>query len=138
MSYIPLPLVAQRLAGALLVEGRHHRASISPTEVAMFVLRSLVLVAFFSLALHQTASAADHPNLKGDWVAHVTDGGKMIGPAKIQQKDDTPTFFNGLEQAAGKFVSKDKVEVSDWKVTGTISDNGKRIDWSNGTYWKKK
>ncbi len=102
-----------------------------------FHLSAALVALIVSLAFNPTVSAAEHPNLKGEWES-FTDTGKKIGPAEIRQRGTDPTFFNGLQKAAGRFIAKDKVEVADWKVTGTITENGKRIDWSNGTHWKKK
>jgi hypothetical protein len=100
-------------------------------------LTAVLVAVIVSLAFNPPASAGGHPNLKGRWESY-TNLNKKIGPAEIRQKGDEPTFFNGLEKAVGKFTSKNTVEVADWKVTGTITADGRRINWSNNTYWMKK
>lgn len=49
-----------------------------------FHLSAALVALIVSLAFNPTVSAAEHPNLKGEWES-FTDTGKKIGPAEIRQ-----------------------------------------------------
>lgn len=76
-----------------------------------------------------------YPDIAGIWY--------MGGPyneglsCQILHNGDALIFINERgDQSAGGFVDSGTVVASDWQgLRGRISDDGKRIDWSNGTWW---
>jgi hypothetical protein len=74
------------------------------------------------------------PNLNGNWYPN----GNRSLQCSIQQHRGNLTLQNeNGDRATGSFNGKWKVSTN-WQGTrigGTISSDGNRIDWSNGTYW---
>jgi hypothetical protein len=96
---------------------------------------ALVALAFI---LGQAVRAAEEfHDLAGEWQAYNA-ANEKLGLADIRQKGKEITFNNGTDKSKGEFVEKNKVKAPDWKLEGTISADGKRIDWSNNTHWIKK
>jgi hypothetical protein len=59
-------------------------------------------------------------------------------PCQIIQQGNDLTFINeNGDQSGGKFIDESTVIATDWEdgLKGTISDDGDRIDWANGTWW---
>jgi hypothetical protein len=96
---------------------------------------ALVATAF---VLGQAVCAAEEfHDLAGEWQAYNA-GGEKIGLADIRQNGKELTFNNGTDKSKGEFVGKNKVKAFEWKLEATVSPDGKRLDWSNGTHWIKK
>jgi hypothetical protein len=74
------------------------------------------------------------PNLNGNWYPN----GNRSLQCSIQQRRGNLTLQNEVgDRATGSFNGKWSV-TTNWqgtRITGTISKDGTRIDWSNGTYW---
>jgi len=74
------------------------------------------------------------PNLNGNWYPN----GNRSLQCSIQQRRGNLTLQNEVgDRATGSFHGKWSV-TTNWQGTsilGTISRDGNRIDWSNGTYW---
>jgi hypothetical protein len=74
------------------------------------------------------------PNLNGSWYPN----GNRSLQCSIQQRKGNLTLQNEVgDRATGSLNGKWGV-TTNWqgtKITGTISRDGTRIDWSNGTYW---
>jgi len=74
------------------------------------------------------------PNLNGIWYPN---GNRSLS-CSIQQHRDSINFQNETGQrATGSFDGKRHLSTnwSGTKIGGTISADGNRIDWDNGTYW---
>jgi hypothetical protein len=83
-------------------------------------------------------TGTSNPDLSGTWNM----GGPInVGqPCKISQEGSTLTFTNeNGAQSAGKFVDAKTVIATDWEngLRGTISTDGNRIDWANGSWWTR-
>jgi hypothetical protein len=74
------------------------------------------------------------PNLNGNWYPN----GNRSLQCSIQQRKGNLTLQNEVgDRATGSLNGKWGV-TTNWqgtRITGTISRDGMRIDWSNGTYW---
>jgi hypothetical protein len=74
------------------------------------------------------------PNLNGNWYPN----GNRSLQCSIQQRRGNLTLQNeNGDRATGSFNGKWSV-TTNWqgtRISGTISKDGTRIDWSNGTYW---
>lgn len=75
-------------------------------------------------------------SMSGNWWAYAG-GNELTRSASISQSGSSLTLDNGGSKAAGRFEGANVIVVEAWGVRGTVSDNGRRIDWSNGTYWVK-
>lgn len=73
-------------------------------------------------------------NLNGNWYPN----GNRSMQCSIQQHKGNLTLQNETGQrATGSLRSKRQI-ATNWsgtKISGTVSSDGNRIDWSNGTYW---
>ncbi|NPV63250.1 MAG: hypothetical protein HPY61_11590 [Methanotrichaceae archaeon] len=59
-------------------------------------------------------------------------------PCQIIQQGSALAFINeNGDQSEGGFIDESTVIATDWEdgLRGTISDDGNRIDWANGTWW---
>jgi hypothetical protein len=74
------------------------------------------------------------PNLNGNWYPN----GNRSLQCSIQQRKGNLTLQNEVgDRATGSLNGKWGV-TTNWqgtRISGTISRDGNRIDWSNGTYW---
>jgi len=76
------------------------------------------------------------PNLDGTW---YRDGNRSLR-CTIRQKKGNLTLKNEVGQAAnGSFDSSRRITTywSGQRIDGTISSDGNRIDWDNGTSWSR-
>jgi hypothetical protein len=97
---------------------------------------ALVVTAF---VMGQVVCTAEKfPELAGEWQAYNAGSNQKLGLANIRHNGKELTFNNGTDKSKGEFVGKNKVKAFDWKLEATVSPDGKRLDWSNGTYWVKK
>lgn len=73
-------------------------------------------------------------NLTGRWFPN---GNRSLS-CSIQQRHGQLDLRNEAGQSAGgSFVSRHRI-TTNWNgatITGRVSSDGNRIDWSNGTYW---
>ena len=76
-----------------------------------------------------------YPEIAGIWyLGGPYDEGR---PCQILHNGNALIFINeDGGQSAGGFMDSGTVVASDWKgLQGKISEGGKRIDWSNGSWW---
>jgi hypothetical protein len=75
-------------------------------------------------------------DLRGTWYM----GGDPSKPCRIDQNGNSLSLQNESGQSAsGSFTGRYSISTN-WGgtvITGTISDDRKRISWSNGTYWTR-
>lgn len=67
-------------------------------------------------------------------------GGDLSRPCRINQRKGSFTLRNDIGQTgSGSFTSSHQITTtwSGTSISGTISDDQNRIDWSNGTYWTR-
>lgn len=90
-------------------------------------------------AWSDAASAGTLPNITGTWYAN----GDPSAPCQISQSGTSVSLSNQQGNAAsGQFVDPSTLS-TDWgpmnggRITGTISDDLRRISWSNGTFWSR-
>jgi hypothetical protein len=73
-------------------------------------------------------------NLSGNWYPN----GNRSLQCSIQQRRGNLTLQNeGGVRASGSFTSKRQI-TTNWQgttITGSVSSDGNRINWNNGTYW---
>jgi hypothetical protein len=76
----------------------------------------------------------NRPNLNGIWYPQ----GNRSLQCSIQQRRDVLNLQNEQgARATGSFDGKRHISTN-WsgnQIGGTVSNNGNRIDWDNGTYW---
>jgi len=73
-------------------------------------------------------------NLNGNWYPN----GNRSLQCSIQQHRGNLTLQNETGQRATGSIKGKRQVTTNWsgtKITGTVSPDGNRIDWSNGTYW---
>jgi hypothetical protein len=73
-------------------------------------------------------------NLNGNWYPN----GNRSMQCSIQQHRGNLTFQNETGQRATGSLQGKRQIATNWsgtKISGTVSSDGNRIDWSNGTYW---
>ena len=81
------------------------------------------------------AAQGGYPDITGIWyLGGPYDEGR---PCQILHNGNALIFINDNGgQSGGGFVDSGTVVASDWQgLQGKISDGGKRIDWSNGSWW---
>ena len=76
--------------------------------------------------------------LSGTWTAYIpaknwSHGGYQI----IQNGQDLIYVVYSGERHTGRVLSEGTISYVEANETGKVSRNGKRINWSNGTYWTK-
>jgi hypothetical protein len=81
------------------------------------------------------AAQGGYPDITGIWyLGGPYDEGR---PCQVIHNGNALIFINeNGGQSGGRFVDSGTVVASDWQgLQGKISDGGKRIDWSNGSWW---
>jgi hypothetical protein len=75
-------------------------------------------------------------NVQGTWYV----GGDQSRPCHINQRSGNVSLRNETGQTGnGSFTSSNQIATT-WSgtpISGTISSDQNRIDWSNGTYWTR-
>ena len=101
---------------------------------------AIVLVIAWLLALSAPLSAGTLPNISGTWYAN----GNTSKRCSISQSGTSVTLTNEQGRtASGHFVNPGEIDTN-WgyfggsNIRGTISNDLRRIDWSNGTYWTRE
>jgi hypothetical protein len=78
----------------------------------------------------------DYTDVQGTWYV----GGDFSRACRIDQNNGSLNLRNELGQpGTGSFSGKRQIATvwSGVQITGTISRDKNRIDWSNGTYWTR-
>jgi hypothetical protein len=76
-------------------------------------------------------------DLSGNWKMYGKDGLPYEKNAVITQNGTSVTLDNGYGSVETVSFLDSKLMVRSWRLTGTVSADGNRIDWSNGIYWTK-
>jgi len=77
-------------------------------------------------------------DLSGTWSMFEGNGKQYDKDATITQNGVSVTLDNGYGAQATVNLLDSKLMVRAWRLTGSVSADGRRIDWSNGFYWVKK
>jgi len=74
----------------------------------------------------------------GTWTAVVPNKNWRRGGYKIVQNGSKLTLvsWDGATSSA-YFLNDSTIVAEEWKGTGTIRSDGKRIDWGNGSWWER-
>jgi len=103
-------------------------------------IAAVVSVIWWFLAAGAVAIAGTLPDISGTWYAN----GDSSKRCRISQSGTSVTLTNEQGRtASGRFANPGTIE-SDWgyfggrAIRGTISNDLRRIDWSNGTYWTRE
>lgn len=84
----------------------------------------------------------EYPILTGTWICKINcPAGGEGKEASISQNGNKITFINEAGQSStGNFLSRSSVVAgNNWSnLKGTINNQGRRINWNNGTVWEKK
>lgn len=105
-------------------------------KAAVLALAASLL--FLSYTAH-LALAGTLPNVTGTWLAN----GDPSKRCRITQAGTSVTLTNEQGQTANGTFSDPSTLDTNWgytgarHITGAISANLRRIDWSNGTYWTR-
>lgn len=105
-------------------------------KAAVFALAASLL--FLADTAHSVL-AGTLPNVTGIWLAN----GDPAKPCRITQAGTSVTVTNEHGQTAdGTFRDPSTLDTTrrylgGRRITGTISGNLRRIDWSNGTFWTR-
>jgi len=77
------------------------------------------------------------PDISGDWRVFFL--GTEAGGVNVEQDNWELKFLSpGRPPARGKLAPSGIVHGIDWKITGKIEKNGKKVSWSNGVTWLRK
>jgi hypothetical protein len=76
------------------------------------------------------------PGMDGAWTMYNDKGVKFDKQAQIVQSGANLSINNGYGANSTAVLNGNTLTTSDG-LTGTVSANGTRIDWSNGFYWTK-
>ncbi len=91
-----------------------------------------------STATNPNPQAQTAVSLSGNWTMYGKDGLRSEKDAVITQNGTSVTMNNGYSAEETVSLVDSKLMVRTWRTNGTVSADGKRIDWSNGVYWVKQ
>jgi hypothetical protein len=98
-------------------------------RLIQFALLLAAICAFAALAQAQT------PDLSGNWRMYDEKGTYIPNDATIRQLGASVTLDNGHGSVVPTTLANNTV--SAWGLIGTVTQNGNRIEWSNGYLWAK-
>lgn len=106
------------------------------------MVRQLCVGVALGLSLVVPVVAQEHcRNLYGDWYAY-NPGINRQGASRIHQEGSSLILYNEVGQRHdGRFLDPDTLSVdvgSGQTLRGEVTNKGKRINWSNNTYWIRK
>jgi hypothetical protein len=96
--------------------------------------RSMLTLAFLVIGVLISSADQGTSSLNGNWQM----GSRPTAPlCQVIQQGNALTFINEKgEQSSGSFIDASTVVANDWNgLKGTISADGNRIDWANGSWW---
>jgi hypothetical protein len=96
--------------------------------------KSYAITACLWLLLLTFLAFAQTPNLEGSWEMYNDKGEKFDKPAKVAQSGTKLFINNGYGGKSTAVINGNTFTTSDG-LTGTLSADGKRIDWNIGFYW---
>ncbi len=84
-------------------------------------------------------TAWEKDSLNGTWTGYYGLGNlrPMPGTGTITQNGWTLTIDNGVGSKSNGRISGTTITATEWGVTGIVSEDGKKISWSNDTHWRK-
>jgi len=82
-------------------------------------------------------SSSSAIDLSGEWKMFEANGKQYDKKATITQTGTTVNLDNGYGSNASVSLQGSTLAVTAWGLTGTVSADGKRIDWSNGYRWER-
>ncbi len=100
------------------------------------VLAATIFLAAFCLTGHSSAQPGNQgAGFLGGWCAQGD-------PAKNASISGNGAFFTltneGGDTSVGNLVAPNRMSAPQWQfVTGTLSNDGSQIQWSNGTFWAR-
>ena len=117
------------------------------------VSRGLIHAVFSSMAvLVMLAIAGPNAFAQSHNVSAQPDNGQVSGflgawcaqgdPSKHASVSSNEAYFNLANEngktSMGNLINANQISAPDWQfITGTLSHNGRRIDWSNRTFWTR-
>jgi hypothetical protein len=117
-----------------LLDGDQLTGKLAIMELPVTTLMGDVKIKFANIK--SMKAKTDVAKFEGSWM--------MAGPrnrgqrCSITQTDDGVKLTNEMGEASrGSLISETVISADEWHLTGKLSDDGKRIDWSNGTYWTR-
>jgi hypothetical protein len=126
-------VISERIDAALRVRPRVMRleAAIAQHQARKAELRC-------GQETQSTSAAPQTPDISGTWFRE----GDRQRLDSVQQRGSSLTFTNELTPpmtSRGHFRDGSSVIADDWEggLVGTLSSDGKRIDWANGTSWQR-
>lgn len=81
---------------------------------------------------------ATGPDITGSWIAVIPAKSFRRGGYSITGSAEKLRFlsYDGAS-STGYYLDASTVLAEQWKVTGKVRSDGRRIDWSNETYWER-
>jgi hypothetical protein len=95
------------------------------------------ITAFLWLLLLNVSAFAQTPKLEGSWTMYNDKGEKYDKPAKVAQSGPKLSINNGYGGKSTAVISGNTFTTSDG-LTGTVSADGMKIDWSNAYVWVRQ
>lgn len=77
-------------------------------------------------------------DLSGTWKGYYGNGSAAPKPATITQNGISLSIDNGEGSVSRGSMSGNTIKATNWNVTGTLTENGTKISWSNNTTWIKQ
>ncbi|HEV7700462.1 MAG TPA: hypothetical protein VGO43_09575 [Pyrinomonadaceae bacterium] len=77
-------------------------------------------------------------DLNGQWTYYAADGTPFRNAAVIAQTGANLRFDNGDGSGSQGDVKGTVINAWGWHLTGTLTEDGRTINWSNGTKWVKQ
>ena len=80
---------------------------------------------------------ASYRNINGTWICNYKcPAGGVGSTASFQQNGSELVFYNeGGQRFTGYFKDRNTIAVHGSSITSIVSEDGKKITWSNGTIW---
>jgi hypothetical protein len=92
---------------------------------------------FLWLLLLNVSAFAQAPNLEGSWTMYNDKGEKYDKPAKVAQSGAKLSINNGYGGKSTAVINGNSFTTSDG-LTGALSADGTKIDWSNAYVWVRQ
>mgnify|MGYP003524587706 CR=1 FL=1 len=89
------------------------------------------------LLLLTFSAFAQNLNLEGSWTMYNDKGEKYDKPAKVAQSGSKLSINNGYGGKSTAVINGSSFTTSDG-LTGTVSADGTKIDWSNAYVWVRR
>ena len=117
------------------------------------VFRGLIHTVFSGMAvLVMLATTGPNASAQSDNTSAQPDNGKGSGflgpwcaqgdPSKHASISSNEAYFNltndNGQTSMGNLINVNQISAPDWQfIIGTLTQDGRRIDWSNGTFWTR-